>query len=254
MKKNVVFMVGAGLSKESGIATFRDSENGLWNNFKINEVCTSTAWIENPYAVQEFYNMRRKEVINAKPNAAHIEISEFQKQYADQYNTTIVSQNVDDLLERAGATNVIHVHGQIMKARSSDPIYDWMGLSHDPKVNNPKLYDVGIEGLHVAINRDENGFSLRPHIVFFGEQLIDYNIAVDAIEKADYLVIVGTSLNVFPVAGFPELTKPECQIYYVDPTDDFEIGMWANPTTHIKQVATVGVQMAIDEIILDDEF
>lgn len=251
MKKNIVFLTGAGISKESGISTFRDSEDALWNNYKVKEVCTYKAWCENPSIVQDFYNVRRIEVLNAKPNNAHLEIAEFQKYYEDIFNVSIVTQNIDDLHERAGSTNVIHVHGEILKSRSSDPKYDWMGLSDQEHINNPKLYDVGRKGLNIYSDIDVNGFPLRPHVVFFGEQLHNYNLAVEQIKNADYLVIVGTSLNVYPVAAFPQLTKEECPIIYVDPTDEDIGGYWPNKTMHIQDKATEGVPLAIDEIILE---
>lgn len=250
--KNVVFLTGAGISKESGIETFRDAVNGRWNNHDINKVCTNTAWLTNPSLVQDFYNERRIEVLNAKPNVAHVEIAEFQKYHVDEFNVTIVTQNVDDLLERAGSTNVIHVHGEILKARSSDPKYDWMGLSDKEHINNPKLYDVDRKGLNIYDNVDVNGFPLRPHIVFFGEQIHHYIDTIDKIKDADYLVIVGTSLNVYPVASFPQLVKPECKIYYVDPTEESIDGMWSNETAHIKEVATIGVPTVIDEILFEN--
>lgn len=252
MSKNIVFLTGAGISKESGIETFRDAVNGRWNNHDINKVCTYTAWQTNPSVVQDFYNERRIEVLNAQPNAAHLEISKFQNMYKDEFNVSIVTQNVDDLHERSGCMDVIHVHGEILKARSSDPKYDWMGLSDKEHINNPKLHDVGRKGLNIYDNVDVNGFPLRPHIVFFGEQLHSYNDAVDKIENADYLVIVGTSLNVYPVAAFPQLVKPECKIYYVDPTNEAVDGMWVNNTTHIKEFATVGVPHVLDEILFEN--
>lgn len=247
MKKNVVFLSGAGLSKESGIATFRDAVDGRWNEYKLDEVCTITAWNKNPSKVQDFYNVRRIEVMNAKPNIAHIEIANFQKYHESEFNVSIITQNVDDLAERAGSTNIIHVHGEILKARSSDPKYNWMGLSDKEHINNPKLYNVDRKGLNIYDNVDVNGFPLRPHVVFFGEQLIDYSKAVEEIEKADYLVIVGTSLNVYPVAYFPLMVNDNCRIYYVDPTDEL-IG---SEIIHIKEVATIGVSIAIDEILFD---
>lgn len=240
--KNVVFLTGAGLSKESGIDTFRDVVNGRWNQFDLNEVCTYSAWLKNPSHVQDFYNVRRIEVMNARPNKAHLDIAEFQKNYSDEFNITNITQNVDDLLERAGASNIIHVHGEILKARSSDPRYN---------SDNPKLYDVGRNGLNIYDNIDENGYPLRPHVVFFGEQLHNYNLAVEQIKNADYLVIVGTSLNVYPVAAFPQLTKEECPIIYIDPTDEDIGGYWPNKTIHIQNKATEGVPLAIDEIILE---
>lgn len=252
MKKNVVFLSGAGLSKESGIATFRDSVDSTWNNYKLEDVCTYSAWCKNPSLVQDFYNVRRIEVMNAKPNLAHQEIADFQQRYSNEFNFSIITQNVDDLLERSGAVDVIHVHGEIMKARSSDPKYDWIGLSHDDHINNPKIYDVGRKGLNIYDDVDNHGYPLRPHVVFFGEQLIDYNIALDGIENADYLVIVGTSLNVYPVAAFPQLVKAECKIYYIDPTDESVDGLWKNNTIHIKEIATTGLPIVIDEIILEN--
>lgn len=250
MTINIVFLTGAGISKESGINTFRDT-NGLWSGYDINEFCTHSAWNKDPTKVQDFYNARRIEILNAEPNLAHHEISKFQKNHSDEFNISIVTQNIDDLSERAGSNNITHVHGEILKARSSNPKYDWMGLSDKHHINNPKLYDVGRKGLNIYRDVDPHGFPLRPHVVFFGETLINYNDAVDKIESADVLVIVGTSLNVYPVASFPQLTKRECKIYYIDPTDDGVDDMWCNDTVHVKEFATIGVPEVIDEILMD---
>lgn len=232
--KKVVFLTGAGLSSESGIATFRDSADGLWNNYKIEEVCHYNAWNKNPVLVQDFYNMRRREVLKALPNDAHIAIANFQHSKPQKFIVSNVTQNVDDLLERAGATDVIHVHGELLKARSSSDDY----------TNNPVLYDVGEKGLNYYSDYADDGFPLRPHVVFFGESLINYNDALDEIETADYLVIVGTSLNVYPVASFPSLVPSTCKIYYVDPTDEIVDSKFI----HIKEKATKGVLTAIDMI------
>lgn len=237
MKKNVVFFSGSGLSKESGISTFRDSEDSTWNKFVSNDVCTRTAWDKNPSVVQDFYNMRRIEVLNAKPNKAHMDLAEFEQFYSESFNITHITQNVDNLLEVAGCNNIIHIHGNITKARSS---------ASDDCVN-PKLYDVGRKGLNVYMDIDENGFPLRPHVVLFGESLHDFDKAIEAVENADYLVVIGTSLSVQPASLLPNRIKPECKLIFVDPID---YKHYFNHY-HISEPATIGVEMALDEILLD---
>ena len=241
MKKNVVILSGAGISKESGINTFRDSAgDGLWNNYKIEEVATPNGWARDPQKVNDFYNERRIEVLNAEPNSAHCRIAEEQK----HFNVQVITQNVDDLHERAGAKDVLHIHGEILKARSSNSSYDWMGMSHDEKINNPKLYDVGRKGLNYYKDYADDGFPLRPAVVWFGESVPKIMDAVDIIKEADILIVVGTSLNVYPAASLINNVNDKCRVFYVDP--DGDDAAYSFECEYIKAPATKGINRVFD--------
>lgn len=241
MKKKLVILSGAGISAESGIATFRDSADGLWNNFKIEEVCTSSAWAVNPTIVNDFYNMRRIEVLNASPNLAHTSLAEAE----EDFNVQIITQNVDDLHERAGSTKVMHLHGEILKARSSNPCYDWAGMSPDPKINNYKTYPVGRKGLTMNDSADD-GFPLRPDIVFFGESVPKIIDAEKEMQEAEAVIVVGTSLNVYPAAGLLWQVG-NAPVWTVDPNMSPESEM-SFPTRVIKAKATIGIPIALKQI------
>jgi NAD-dependent deacetylase len=179
-KKKLVVLTGAGISAESGLKTFRDSD-GLWEGYDINEVATATAWSRNPALVQEFYNARRKSVKEAQPNAAHYVLAELE----NDFNVQIITQNIDDLHERAGSSNIIHLHGEILKMRSEK--------------NEELIYPV--EGDIRMGDIAEDGAQLRPHIVWFEEAVPMMEDAALATRQADIFVIVGTSLVVYPAAG-----------------------------------------------------
>ena len=215
MKNNLVVFSGAGMSAESGIATFRDS-NGLWENYKIEEVATPEAWERNPNLVTEFYNMRRKQILDTEPNEAHVYFAEIE----NEFNVQIVTQNIDDLHERAGSKNVLHLHGQIILAKSSNDKYK-------------ELYP--IRGWELS-DKDTcpNGFRLRPHVVWFGEDVPEYSNAIPLISSADVFIVLGTSLQVFPAAGLVEYASAKAVKIIVDPNvDDFQI-----PTDFIKLKAS----------------
>ncbi len=199
MKKIVVFS-GAGMSAESGISTFRDS-NGLWENHNINEVATPEAWKANPLLVQEFYNVRRKNIIDAHPNKAHELIAQLEV----KFDVCVITQNIDDLHERAGSSIVYHLHGNIRYAKSSGP-------------NQEKAY-YPIEGATLDLEKDicPDGYPLRPHVVWFGESVPMYEVVIPVIAAADVLIIIGTSLNVYPAAGLIHHCSPSCQAYLIDP-------------------------------------
>ncbi|MBL1321965.1 MAG: NAD-dependent deacylase [Methylophaga sp.] len=180
-KEKIVIFTGAGISAESGLATFRDS-NGLWNNYSLEEVATPSAWNRNPKLVLDFYNHRRKEVERASPNSAHESLVELE----ERYDVTVVTQNVDDLHERAGSSKVIHLHGEITKARSC--------------IDGSILYDIGYEDIKMG-DLCELRSQKRPHIVWFGEEILNYEISVQAIKEADKVMVIGTSLAVFPAAS-----------------------------------------------------
>lgn len=197
--KNVVVFTGAGISAESGIKTFRDS-GGQWDEYDLNNVATPEAWERNPILVLDFYNARRKQVMKAKPNSAHKALVELEQ----KFNVQIITQNVDDLHERAGSKNVLHLHGEIMKAQSTaDP-----SLVHT--LQNSSL-------LHG--DKCKNGSQLRPHIVWFGELVPNMELAYLLVENADILIVTGTSLNVYPAAGLVEYAPKKSAKYIIDPND-----------------------------------
>ncbi|SHE83874.1 SIR2 family NAD-dependent protein deacylase [Flavisolibacter ginsengisoli] len=194
-KKKLVVLTGAGISAESGLKTFRDSD-GLWEGYDINEVATATAWRRNPALVLEFYNARRKSVINAKPNAAHYALAELEK----DFNVTIITQNIDDLHERAGSGSIIHLHGEILKMRSErneNLIY--------PIQDEIQIGDVA-----------EDGHQLRPHIVWFEEAVPMMEDAIEIAKTADIFLIVGTSLVVYPAAGLLHYVPHNIPKFIVD--------------------------------------
>lgn len=190
-KQKIVIFSGAGVSAESGIQTFRDGD-GLWNNFAIADVATPQAWKKDPRLVLKFYNDRRAQIAAAKPNAAHIAIAALQ----EKFNTVVITQNIDDLHERAGSNQVIHVHGEIVKARSTlDP--NWLKQIDYAPIN------MG--------DKCHHGSQLRPHIVWFGETVLNYELAYQQVYDADKILVVGTSLSVYPVAGLVEAARSNAQ-------------------------------------------
>lgn len=227
MKKLVVF-TGAGVSADSGIATFRDSD-GLWANYRIEEVCTPEALARDRAKVVEFYNLRRRETLSKEPNAAHRAIAELEK----WFDVEVVTQNVDNLHERAGSTRVTHLHGELTKLRSTA---------------NPDLI-YPIEGWKQELDaRAEDGSYLRPHIVFFGEAVPMFDRATRIVEKADILVVVGTSLAVYPAASLVHYARRGVPIYLVDPGQP-DIAMIRNPLTHIRERAAVGMPELLETLI-----
>ena len=190
--KNLVVLTGAGISAESGISTFRDS-GGLWEQYRIEDVATPEGWARDPKLVTDFYNQRRKQLLEVEPNYGHIALVELEK----YFNVYVVTQNVDNLHERAGSKNIVHLHGELTKVRSER-------FDHLIYELTPDRYEVKIG------DKCEKGFQLRPHIVWFGE-------AVPMLEKADIFVVVGTSLNVYPAASLVHYVQPEVPVYVVDP-------------------------------------
>lgn len=197
MKKQITILSGAGISAESGISTFRDA-NGLWENHRIEDVATPEAFQRNPELVLEFYNLRRKQLYEVEPNAAHFAITQLQA----QFDVQVITQNVDDLHERAGNENVLHLHGQLKQVRSTgypQTVYD-------------------LEGWELRIGDTcENGHQLRPHIVWFGEDVPNLLPAAQTVSEADAVIIVGTSLNVYPAAGLYQYARPDTPIWIIDP-------------------------------------
>lgn len=227
MKKLVVF-TGAGVSADSGIATFRDSD-GLWAQYRIEDVCTPEALQRNRPLVIEFYNKRRCELFERKPNAGHYAIAELEK----HFEVEVITQNVDNLHEQAGSSRVLHLHGELMKLRSS---------------RNPELI-LPIEGWEQQLeDRAPDGSLLRPHIVFFGESVPMIEPATRLVEEADLLVVVGTSLAVYPAASLVHYARPDVPIWLVDPGEP-DVRMIRNPLTHIKARSADGMPQLAKELI-----
>ena len=226
-KKKIVVLTGAGVSAESGITTFRDSD-GLWENHKVEDVASIEGWYRNPQLVLDFYNARRAQLPTVRPNAAHLAIAELEH----EYDVTVVTQNVDNLHERAGSTRIIHLHGELTKVRPENCCNDADRFSEET------VFDIGADEIHVG-DMAPNGAQLRPHIVWFGEAVPKIETAIDAVEAADILLIVGTSLHVYPAAGLYRFAKMDTPIYIVDPKD---VPVRDGRITHIKDVATAGME------------
>ena len=194
--KHIVVLTGAGISAESGIKTFRDAD-GLWEGHNVMEVASPEGFRANPALVLDFYNQRRRQLFEVKPNAAHFALADLEK----EYNISIITQNVDDLHERAGSTNVLHLHGELLKARSTynpNDIFEWK------------------EDINLG-DKCSNGSQIRPHIVWFGEDVPMIPKAVSICETADIVLIIGTSLQVYPAAGLMHYAPQSAPIYYIDP-------------------------------------
>ena len=188
MKKKIAVLTGAGVSAESGFATFRDS-GGLWEKYDVQEVASIEGWYRNRKLVLEFYNERRAQLKDAAPNAAHLAIASLEK----DYDVNVITQNVDNLHERAGSTRIIHLHGELTKVRPEHGIYDDTG-------SEKEVIDIGYDKV-VLGDKSPKGVQLRPHIVFFGEAVPKIEAAINVVSEADILLIVGTSLQVYPAAG-----------------------------------------------------
>lgn len=228
-KKKIVVFTGAGVSADSGIATFRDSD-GLWANYRIEDVCTPEALVRNRAQVIEFYNLRRRESLTKRPNEGHLAIASMEE-WAD---VEVVTQNVDNLHEQAGSSRVTHLHGELMKLRSE---------------RNPELiYDIN-EGWEQKLDAcAEDGALLRPHIVFFGESVPMFDTACKIVAEADILIVVGTSLAVYPAASLVYYVRDrQVPIYLVDPGNP-DTAMIRNPLYHIKERGAVGVPQLVAQL------
>jgi NAD-dependent deacetylase len=197
MKPILVVLSGAGMSAESGISTFRDS-NGLWENHDVKDVASPEGFRKNPTLVLEFYNQRRRQLLDVKPNAGHLALKELEK----DYEVYIITQNVDDLHERAGSTNIVHLHGELKKVRSTKNerlVYDWLG------------------DLVMGDLSKDDGAQLRPHIVWFGEMVPELEKAARIVAKANVVMIIGTSMQVYPAAGLVDYASSSAKVFYIDP-------------------------------------
>ena len=231
-KRKIVVFSGAGMSAESGTQTFRDSD-GLWEEHSIEEVATPNVWHSNPDLVSEFYNQRRKRILEAEPNEAHLQIAALQK----IASVSVVTQNIDDLHERAGSKNVLHLHGNIRFAKSSGP-------------NQERQY-FEIEGWKLTSeDKCPDGYRLRPHVVWFGEAVPAYDEAAYILSQADVLIVIGTSLQVYPAAGLIHYATKAVKKYLIDPKAN-ELNV---PTDFIKVVgsASEGINRILEELISDE--
>lgn len=226
-KQKLVVLSGAGISQESGIATYRDKD-GLWEKYDPMALATPEAWMRDPALVLEFYNVRREKVLQAQPNAGHLKLAELEQ----NFDVHIITQNVDDLHERAGSTKVLHLHGEIRKARST---------------KSPNLvYDIDGAALNIG-DYCELGSQLRPHIVWFGEAVPNIEPAIEIIRKADVFLVIGTSLNVYPAAGLIDYAPQNCQKFLIDPG---EFGARQFTNVHvIQEKAGAGMQQFCDMIL-----
>lgn len=217
--KKLVALTGAGISAESGINTFRDS-GGLWEQYDVMEVASIDGWRKNPQLVQRFYNERRQQLAEVAPNAAHHILAELEA----HFDVTVVTQNVDNLHERAQSSKILHLHGELTKARSS--------------VDSSGVVDIGYRPIEWG-EKASDGSQLRPHIVWFGEAVPMIGKAADIVAKADILVVIGTSLNVYPAAGLVAHARNNTPIYLVDPS---EISYPGRNMTMIREKATSGME------------
>lgn len=228
--KKIVVLTGAGISAESGLKTFRDSD-GLWEGYNIEEVATPQAWQINPQLVQDFYNMRRKDVLAAQPNAAHYALVKLE----EKFDVTIITQNIDDLHERAGSTNVIHLHGIITRSQSSI----------NPKLTYP------IKGWELKMDEMcELGSPLRAHVVWFGEDVPMIEEAAKICASAELFILSGTSLAVYPAAGLVHYVKSAIKKYIVDPNIPV-VNRLIN-VIEIQSKATVGIPRLVNELLLNE--
>ncbi|MCK5442644.1 MAG: NAD-dependent deacylase [Maribacter sp.] len=226
MKKNVVILTGAGISAESGLKTFRDAE-GLWEGHDVMEVASPQGFANNPALVFDFYNQRRQQLSEVSPNIAHYSLVELEQ----KHKVTIITQNVDNLHERAGSTNVLHLHGELLKVRSmgSDQVIDWT-----------KDLNLG--------DFCEEGYQLRPHIVWFGEDVPMMTRAVEATSMADVLIIVGTSMQVYPAASLINFIAVDTPVYFIDPRPSIDEDSLKHLTL-ISKNATNGVPIVVADLI-----
>ena len=225
--KNIVVFTGAGISAESGLGTFRDS-GGLWDNYKIEDVATPDAFKKNPQLVLEFYNIRRRQLLSSSPNSAHYALNKLQQ----NFNLQIITQNIDDLHERSGSNNVLHLHGKLRQSKST--------------LDN-KLYE--IEGSELILgDLCPNGAQLRPNVVWFGEAVPMMDVAIEIVKTADIFIIIGTSLNVYPAASLIHYTLNSCEKYIIDPNADDYQGI-----NVIRKKASESVPILVDQLISQNQ-
>ncbi|HEX9981133.1 MAG TPA: NAD-dependent deacylase [Flavobacterium sp.] len=227
MKKKLVILSGAGISAESGIKTFRDS-GGLWEGYDVMEVASPEGWHKHPDLVLDFYNRRRKQLHEVKPNEAHNIIARLEQ----HFDVSVITQNVDNLHEKAGSSNVLHLHGELFKVRSTGNPNDIREWEHD---------------LHIG-DTDEKGNQLRPHIVWFGEAVPALEQAVELTQDADIVIVIGTSLQVYPAAGLVDFARPGVPVYYIDPKPATMYNRHS-PVEVIAEVASEGMRILEQKLL-----
>ncbi len=232
--KKVVILSGAGVSAESGISTFRDS-GGLWEQYDVMDVASATGWKRNPALVLDFYNQRRAQLEHVEPNQAHLDIAALEK----DYEVVVITQNVDNLHERAGSTKVIHLHGELTKVRPED------SYTAEDRYDESRVKNVGFVAVKPG-DVDERGVQYRPHIVFFEEAVPKLYDALRELTEADFMIIVGTSLLVQPAASLWQYTPVDCPVYVIDPKDTPIDG--EESVVPIRDKASTGVAKAIEMI------
>ncbi len=228
-KQKIVVLTGAGISAESGIRTFRDA-GGLWEGYDVMEVASPEGWRKNRDLVIDFYNQRRRQLHEVEPNAAHFALKELE----ELYNVVVVTQNVDNLHERGGSSNIIHLHGELIKVRSTvDPslVYEWT------------------KDLNIGDNCDK-GSQLRPHIVWYGESVPMLEKALSEITSANHVIIIGTSMQVYPAASLVGYAPPRASIYYVDPRPSINYELSGRKNLHVvEENASTGVRAVVDLLL-----
>lgn len=227
--KKVVILTGAGISAESGIKTFRDSD-GLWEQYRVEDVATYDAYVRDPKLVLDFYNARRREVFKAKPNEGHRQLVRLE----EKYDVRIITQNIDNLHEQAGSTNVLHLHGELTKARSDR--------------DDNLIVEIGDREIHLG-DKAPDGAQLRPHIVWFGEAVPNIEPAAALCEEADYFVVIGTSMNVYPAAGLIHYVPRSSSCWLVDP----KAVPISRQITIVQEKAGTGVKKVVDELLSIDK-
>lgn len=239
MSKKIVIFSGAGLDKESGIKTFRDTNDGTWNNYNIDDVATPKGWRKDRAKVLDFYNERRRELPNVEPNEAHKQITRL----SEVFEVTNVTQNVSDLLERAGNNNVIHLHGALTQACDS-----YNQLTADNKSN---VYEIGYNDIVIGDKCKVTGSQLRPNVVWFGEYPFKIDEAFKAFREADIIIVVGTSLQIGYTYEFFRYINLETEIYYVDPepSKGLELSFEELTINYIEKSATEGMTELVEELI-----
>lgn len=226
--KRIVFLTGAGMSAESGISTFRDSD-GLWENYSVEEVCTHEAWLSHPEVCLNFYNMLRRKFKDCKPNEGHRLVASLE----DRFDVQVITQNVDNLHEQAGSKHVLHLHGELMKCRAEGRD---TGVHYPLDPENPDI---------LLGDCDAHGVQLRPHIVFFGEDVPNLSHAAEIMSTADEVVVIGTSLNVYPAAGLLQYAKAHVPVWLIDPKP---VHSPYREVTQIQKGASEGMKELIDKL------
>ena len=225
MKQKVIVLTGAGVSAESGISTFRDSD-GLWEHYRVEDVATYDAYLRNPELVLNFYNERRRQLFEARPNEAHRQLVRLEQ----RYDVRIITQNIDNLHEQAGSSQVLHLHGELTKARSDR--------------DDNLIIEIGSRDIHIG-DRAPDGAQLRPHIVWFGEAVPNIEPAAALCEQADFFIVIGTSMNVYPAAGLIHYVPRQTPCYLVDP----KAVPVSRPITILQEKAGTGVKKVVDELL-----